>query len=121
MLLDAPCSGTGVMAGKPDVKYRVTAEGVAELAETQRKLLDTCCQYVKRGGQFVYSTCSLLPEENAQQLHAFLERHPEFELLPLPETFPAHLRDHAGADGLQILPCRDGLDGFFIALMRRKA
>ena len=121
VLLDAPCSGTGVMAGKPDVKYRVTAEGVAELAETQRKLLDTCCQYVKRGGQFVYSTCSLLPEENAQQLHAFLERHPEFELLPLPETFPAHLRDHAGADGLQILPCRDGLDGFFIALMRRKA
>ena len=121
VLLDAPCSGTGVMAGKPDVKYRVTAEGVAELAETQRKLLDTCCQYVKRGGQLVYSTCSLLPEENAQQLHAFLERHPEFELLPLPETFPAHLRDHAGADGLQILPCRDGLDGFFIALMRRKA
>ncbi len=121
VLLDAPCSGTGVMAGKPDVKYRINAEGVEALTETQRKLLDTCCQYVKRGGQLVYSTCSILPEENARQLHAFLERHPEFELMPLPETFPAHLRDHAGADGLQILPCRDGLDGFFIALMRRKA
>ena len=121
VLLDAPCSGTGVMAGKPDVKYRLTPEGVEELCAIQQKLLETCSRYVRPGGQLVYSTCSLLPEENAEQLSAFLTAHPEFELQPLPDCFPQHLRDHAGEAGLQILPCRDGLEGFFIARMRRKA
>ena len=120
VLLDAPCSGTGVMAGKPDVKYRVTAGDVDALAATQQALLETCCRYVKPGGQLVYSTCSILPEENALQLRRFLENHPEFTLLPLPDSFPAALRERYGAEGLQLLPHRDHLDGFFIARMGRK-
>ena len=120
VLLDAPCSGTGVMAGKPDVKYRVTAEDVDALAATQQALLETCCRYVKPGGQLVYSTCSILPEENALQLRRFLENHPDFTLLPLPDSFPAALRQRYGAEGLQLLPHRDHLDGFFIARMGRK-
>lgn len=120
VLLDAPCSGTGVMAGKPDVKYRVTAEDVDALAATQQALLEACCRYVKPGGQLVYSTCSILPEENALQLRRFLENHPDFTLLPLPDSFPAALRQRYGAEGLQLLPHRDHLDGFFIARMGRK-
>ncbi|MBQ2953899.1 MAG: 16S rRNA (cytosine(967)-C(5))-methyltransferase RsmB [Clostridia bacterium] len=119
VLLDAPCSGLGVMADKPDVKYRATAESVAELVQLQGKLLDTVCQYVKKGGVLVYSTCSVLKEENEKQAEAFLARHPEFELQPLPDAIPAEFRQHEGV-GLQLLPDRDGVEGFYICRMRRK-
>ena len=119
VLLDAPCSGLGVMADKPDVKYRASAESVAELVALQAKLLDTVCQYVKRGGTLVYSTCSVLKDENERQIEAFLGRHPEFEIVALPESIPAEFRQHAGT-GLQLLPNRDGVEGFYICRMRRK-
>ncbi len=120
VLLDAPCSGLGVMDDKPDVKLRVTEESVKELTALQMLLLDTCCQYVKTGGTFVYSTCSVLPEENEMQIKAFLERHPEFVLAPLPETILPRFREQAGQYGLQLLPYRDHVEGFFIARMVRK-
>ncbi|MBQ8202097.1 MAG: 16S rRNA (cytosine(967)-C(5))-methyltransferase RsmB [Clostridia bacterium] len=119
VLLDAPCSGLGVMADKPDVKYRVTAESVAELVRLQSRLLDTVAPYVKRGGTLVYSTCSVLKDENVRQAEAFLARHPEFELVSLPESIPAEFRQHEGV-GLQLLPDRDGVEGFYICRMRRK-
>ncbi len=119
VLLDAPCSGTGDMLDKPDVKYRVSQESVAELVETQRQLLDAVAPYVKRGGVLVYSTCSVLRDENDRQVEAFLARHPEFELAELPETIPERFRAHAGV-GLQLLPQRDGVGGFYLARMRRK-
>ncbi len=119
VLLDAPCSGLGVMADKPDVKYRVTPESVAELVATQSRLLDAAAPYVKRGGTLVYSTCSVLKDENVRQVEAFLARHPEFELVKLPESIPAEFRQHEET-GLQLLPDRDGVEGFYIAKMRRK-
>ena len=119
VLLDAPCTGLGVMAGKPDVKYRVTPESVAELTALQEKILDTVCTYVKKGGTLVYSTCSVLKDENERQAAAFLERHPEFELVTLPDTIPEKYRQHAGL-GLQLLPHRDHVEGFYICKMRRK-
>ncbi len=119
VLLDAPCSGLGVMADKPDVKYRVTPESVEEIVRTQRQLLDAVAPYVKKGGVLVYSTCSVLKEENVRQAEAFLERHPEFELAKLPETIPAEFRQHEDV-GLQLLPSRDGVEGFYICRMRRK-
>lgn len=119
VLLDAPCSGLGVMADKPDVKYRVTPESVAEIVQTQRKLLDAVAPYVKRGGTLVYSTCSVLKEENVRQVEAFLARHPEFELAKLPESIPAEFRQHEDV-GLQLLPSRDGVEGFYICRMKRK-
>lgn len=119
VLLDAPCSGLGVMADKPDVKYRVTAESVAELVALQAKLLDTVAPYVRRGGTLVYSTCSVLKDENVRQAQAFLARHPEFELAPLPESIPAEFREKADV-GLQLLPNRDGVEGFYICRMRRR-
>ena len=119
VLLDAPCSGLGVMDNKPDIKYRATPESVKELTEIQEKLLDTCCQYVKRNGTFVYSTCSVLPEENGEQVKRFLEKHPEFAISPLPETINEKFRKEYTDTGLQLLPHRDGVEGFFIARMRR--
>lgn len=119
VLLDAPCSGTGDMADKPDVKLRVTEESVRELAETQKSLLDTVCAYVKRGGVMVYSTCSVLKDENEHQIAAFLERHPEFTLEKMPESIPEKFRAQEGT-GLQLMPHRDGVGGFYIARLRRK-
>lgn len=119
VLLDAPCSGLGVMDNKPDIKYRATEESVKELVGLQAELLDTCCRYVKIGGTLVYSTCSLLPEENGDQVARFLRRHSEFEIVPLPEDFPAALRARYDETGLQLLPHRDGVEGFFIARLRR--
>ena len=119
VLLDAPCSGLGVMDNKPDIKIRASEDSVRELAELQAKLLDTCCQYVKRSGTLVYSTCSMLPEENSEQIRAFLQKHPEFVLAPLPDEIGEDFRKQCGEYGLQLLPHRDGVEGFFIARMRK--
>ena len=119
VLLDAPCSGLGVMDDKPDIKYRATPESVRELSEIQEKLLDTCCKYVKRNGTLVYSTCSILPEENGEQVKRFLEKHPEFAISPLPETVDERFRKEYTQTGLQLLPHRDKVEGFFIARMKR--
>lgn len=119
VLLDAPCSGLGVIAEKPDVKYRVTEESVEELVQTQAKLLDAVAPYVKKGGTLVYSTCSILKDENVRQAEAFLQRHPEFELVKLPESIPEQFRQYEDV-GLQLLPYRDHVEGFYICRMRRK-
>ena len=109
-----------MLAEKPDIKLRVTEESVTELTDLQRRLLDTVCEYVKDGGTLVYSTCSVLKEENERQISAFLERHPEFEIRPLPETVPERFRRYE-ATGLQLLEHRDGVEGFYICRMIRKA
>lgn len=119
VLLDAPCSGTGVMAEKPDIKHRLKPEDIPAIVETQKKLLDTVCRYVKPGGTLVYSTCSILPEENRRQVEDFLARHPEYQLVTLPSAMPAEIREKQGEYGLQLLPHRDQVEGFFIAKMRR--
>ena len=119
VLLDAPCTGLGTLADKPDLKLRVSRDSLKELTTLQAVLLDVCCRYVKPGGTLVYSTCSILKDENERQIEAFLASHPEYELLPMPETIPAPLRQYE-ATGLQLMPHRDGTDGFYIARMRRK-
>jgi 16S rRNA (cytosine967-C5)-methyltransferase len=108
-----------VITQKPDIKQRLKAEDIPAIARTQQQLLDTLSTYVKPGGTLVYSTCSILPEENALQVKAFLERHPNFTLEPLPAAFPQELRQQQGEYGLQLQAYRDGVEGFFIARMRR--
>ena len=120
VLLDAPCSGLGVMTSKPDLKYRLKDEKIEPIAAEQRKLLDTCCRYVKRGGTLVYSTCTLLKEENGGQIAAFLERHPEFELIQDDGWLPDKLKPYFENGMIQLLAHRDrGMEGFFIARLRR--
>ena len=118
-LVDAPCSGTGVMNEKPDVKYRVTEEGVQALCRTQKDILDAVAPMVKVGGTLVYSTCSILPRENEEQIRAFLERHPEYEIQPMGAELPEKLAAHENALGLQMFAHRDGTDGFYVCRMRR--
>ena len=119
VLLDAPCSGLGVLAEKPDIKLRVTEESVEELTALQAKLLETVSRYVRPGGILVYSTCSLLKQENEEQIQKFLAEHPEFKAEKLPETIPERFRQHETL-GLQLIPHRDGVEGFYLCRLRRK-
>jgi len=119
VLVDAPCSGLGVITGKPDIKYRQTPDTVAAVIETQARILDACCRYVKPGGTLVYATCSILPEENGAQIDAFLARHPEFAPRGLAERLPERFRGRVADSRLQLFAHQDGIDGFFIARMAR--
>ncbi|MDR1569356.1 MAG: 16S rRNA (cytosine(967)-C(5))-methyltransferase RsmB [Oscillospiraceae bacterium] len=114
VLIDAPCSGLGVALDKPDAKYRLTPERLAELINTQRALLSACAPLVKPGGTLVYSTCTLLPEENGEQVREFLEAHPEFSLDNAPVAGFA-----PGSYGTQLLAHRDHVEGFFFTRMIR--
>ena len=118
-LIDAPCSGTGVMLEKPDVKYRVSREGVASLCRTQSEILDAVAPMVKVGGTLVYSTCSILPQENGQQIEAFLARHAEYEIYPMGAELPEALARHETETGLQMFAHRDGTVGFYVCRLRR--
>lgn len=122
VLIDAPCSGLGVMLAKPDVKLRQTPETVTALMEVQRNLLEACCQYVRPGGTLVYSTCTILPEENARQIEGFLRRHPEFtaDEAGLRAAMPDFVQERIEGGMLQLQAHRDGLEGFFIARLQRK-
>lgn len=121
VLVDAPCSGLGVMGDKPDIKYRLTVETIEALLPIQRAILETCASYVRPGGLLVYSTCTILPEENQAQVAEFLQAHPEFEADNDARWLPEAFRDRLKDGMVQLLPCRDGVDGFFIARLRRKA
>ncbi|MDO5323648.1 MAG: 16S rRNA (cytosine(967)-C(5))-methyltransferase RsmB [Clostridia bacterium] len=121
VLVDAPCSGLGVMGDKPDIKYRLTGATIDALVPVQKSILNACASCVKPGGLLVYSTCTLLPEENEKQIEAFLNLHPEFAPDGDDKWLPEQLRAHYVNGYIQILPGRDGIEGFFIARLRRKA
>jgi len=125
VLLDAPCTGTGMISEKPDIKMRVTPERLEELKTIQARLLETVSEYVKPAGILVYSTCSILKQENAKQVKHFLAAHPDFDVIPLPESIPEDFRRHYSENqeepGLQLLPHRDGTEGFYLCRMIRKA
>lgn len=95
VLLDAPCSNTGVIRRRPDVKARLTPEDITASAELQLKLLTKAAEFVAEGGRLIYSTCSLEPEENAGVVEAFLEAHPEWTVTADAESTPAE----SGFDG----------------------
>ena len=120
VLVDAPCSGLGVIAEKPDIKYRQTEDGLDALPPLQGRILEACSGAVKVGGLLVYATCTLLPGENEGVVRAFLAAHPEFEPDEGAGWLPEALRPLYSGGMIQILPHRDDLDGFFIARMRRK-
>jgi len=89
VLLDAPCSNTGVIRRRPDIKHRLKLENLAEYAELQLKLLTKAAAFVAEGGRLIYSTCSLEPEENADVVERFLEAYPEWEIAASAESTPA--------------------------------
>ena len=81
--------------------------------------MDNAARYVRPGGLLVYSTCSVLPEENKAQIEGFLKEHPEYTTEPMPLTFPAELRRQQDGLGLQLLGFRDQVEGFYIVRLRR--
>ena len=116
VLLDAPCLGTGTFARHPDARWRVTPAALAMLAARQAELLDRAATVVAPGGILIYSTCSIEPEENAEQVDRFLASHPEFRREPS-EHFPPALLSPDG--DLMILPQRHRMDGAFAGRLRR--
>ena len=104
VICDAPCSGLGVVAKKPDIKYHMTKETQKELAILQRQIMDVVCAYVKAGGTLMYSTCTISSQENEDNVTWFLEKHPDFSL----ETEK------------QFLPKAGKQDGFFLAKMKKR-
>jgi 16S rRNA (cytosine967-C5)-methyltransferase len=123
VLIDAPCTGAGVWRRRPDAKWRLTDRALAERIAEQEALLSSAVRYVKPGGRLVYVTCSLLPDENADQITRFLAAQPEFAAVPPTEAAGALPGLHAAAldvdKGLVLSPRRTGTDGFFISVLRR--
>lgn len=115
ILCDVPCSGLGVLAKKPEIRYKDLAES-EKLPQIQKDILDNACRYLKKGGRLIYSTCTLLRRENEEIVDGFLASHPDFEEAPL--DLPGNLA--AGASRLTLLPHIHGTDGFFIAAIGRK-
>ena len=116
VLLDAPCSGTGVLAKRADLRWNRQPDDLAELAVLQDRLLDAAAQAVRPGGLLVYATCSVEPEENDSRVASFLGRHPTFGVEPVGEAVPAPFRDGAL---YRALPHVHGTDGAFAARLRR--
>ena len=113
VLCDVPCSGLGVVAKKPEIRYKDLSE-LARLPEIQYAILEASANYVKEGGVLVYSTCTVLPEENGENVKRFLSCHPEFE----PLDFAVGEKKSLGGM-LDLSPDKDGTDGFFVAKMRK--
>ncbi|MBX7220601.1 MAG: 16S rRNA (cytosine(967)-C(5))-methyltransferase RsmB [Blastocatellia bacterium] len=115
VLVDAPCSGTGTLRRHPEIKWRLEAKKLGELAGTQSRLLANAAQAVKPGGILLYSTCSLEEKEGEEVARIFRNRHPEFEIAP-----PPNAEAFLSPEGfLRIWPTA-GPDGFFAARFRRK-
>ncbi len=123
VLVDAPCSGTGVFRRRVDARYRRKPEDIRELAAIQQAILDRAASLIKPGGRLVYSTCTLEPEENQEQLDAFLKWHPEFEADDFRSFLPGNVIQYAQAPDskwLTLLPMSGGGDGFFMGRLRKK-
>jgi 16S rRNA (cytosine967-C5)-methyltransferase len=119
VLVDAPCSGLGTLRRNPDARWRVRPGDSQRLAETQATILRNASAVLRPGGTLVYSTCTLLPEENERVVESFLSEARNFRLVPGEET-PETTRPLVGSDGyLRLFPHRHDTDGFFVARLER--
>lgn len=124
VLIDAPCTGTGTWRRRPDTKWKLTPELLAQRVGEQAAILDEAVGYLKSGGTLVYVTCSILPEENADQVAALRERHPELQPVDVEalwrDTFAVPLAGRIDDQGgLTLSPLRTATDGFFFAALRK--
>ncbi len=124
VLVDAPCTGAGTWRRNPDARLRTRAEDLAELTVKQATIIETASRLVRIGGRLVYATCSMLAEENEDQVSAFVARHPgQFAVVPLARAWmlDAPAPPSLSADALSLTPCSAGTDGFFAAVLERLA
>jgi 16S rRNA (cytosine967-C5)-methyltransferase len=129
VLIDAPCTGTGAWRRNPDAKWRVRPGALATRLKEQAVVLDVAATLAKPSGRVIYITCSVLAEENGDQMRGFLDRHPQFMAVP-PADVASALGERAfmfrratlmSEEGLLMTPRRTDTDGFYVAVMRRKA
>jgi 16S rRNA (cytosine967-C5)-methyltransferase len=99
-----PCSGLGVLKRNPDAKWKLNAAGIEGTKKTQQEIISTYSKMLKPNGSMVYSTCSILPTENQEQVKTFLSTHADFELIAEKTLWPSQ-----------------GTDGFYMALIKRKS
>jgi 16S rRNA (cytosine967-C5)-methyltransferase len=128
VLIDAPCTGTGTWRRNPDAKWRIRPGAVGQRTKIQAELLDRAATLVERRGRIAYITCSVLAEENGEQVQAFLQRRKDFSIVPAAEMADA-LGDRAAAflpsvlimaEGLLMTPRRTQTDGFFVSALARE-
>ncbi|MDV6375540.1 RsmB/NOP family class I SAM-dependent RNA methyltransferase [Deinococcus arenicola] len=117
VILDAPCTGSGTLRSHPEIKLRLTPHAVAAAAGLQARMLPHAAALVAPGGALVYSVCSVTPQEGPEVIAAFLRNHPEFVAEAISEVEVPHV---PAGDGVLTVPV-DGIDGFFIARLRRHA
>ncbi len=125
VLVDAPCTGTGVWRRRPEAKWRLKPGNLETRMAEQMAVLDTAAEHVKEGGRLVYVTCSLLAPENTGQIAAFVARHPTFRVVPYGEVWRATIKSEPpqsadrSTETLLLTPHSHGTDGFFIAILER--
>jgi 16S rRNA (cytosine967-C5)-methyltransferase len=126
VLVDAPCTGTGVWRRRPDAKWRLSERAFGERIAEQTALLATAARFPKPGGRLVYVTCSVLTEENDDRIDALLQTSPNYRLLPATAAIAraglsAGLAEAARitANGLLLSPASTGTDGFFVSVLER--
>ncbi len=127
MLVDAPCSGTGVIAKRSDMRLNRLESDLEKLTRLQTALLNNAAKLVRPGGLLVYSTCSIEKEEGPQIVAQFLAEHSDFQLEDLSEAFPPdlvnkwNLAEEAHSGQVMFLPSRHAPQGFYIARLRKSA
>lgn len=121
VLVDAPCSGLGIIRKKPDIKYSKNLNDIKEIVDLQRNILRNAAKYVKVGGCLVYSTCTIQPEENIENVLAFIAENNGFKLIGFEELLPENLKVSSSKEGyIQLYPNINQTDGFFISKMIRE-
>ncbi|MBD8068348.1 16S rRNA (cytosine(967)-C(5))-methyltransferase RsmB [Bacillus sp. PS06] len=121
ILVDAPCSGFGVIRRKPDIKYSKTENDIHQLKKVQQSILSAVAPLLKKGGTLVYSTCTIDEEENEQVINEFLNNHTEYIMdNELADKLPNQVGSYVSEGKVQLLPHYFGTDGFFIASFRKQ-
>ena len=123
VLVDAPCTGTGTWRRNPDAKWQLGETDLLELVERQKAILASAARLTRPGGRLIYATCSLMAEENEDQVAAFLAAHPEYTVVPVPELWAAIIGTPCPVPGpyLRLSPLVHGTDGFFGAVLEKAA
>lgn len=122
VLVDAPCSGLGLIRKKPEIRWRVKESDLPELQKMQYKILSNASKYLKPGGALVYSTCTITEEENENLINIFLKFNRDYELEDISGYIPHSFINNFSRNGcLKLFPNLNGTDGFFIAKLRRKS
>ena len=120
ILLDVPCLGLGVIKRKPDIKWQKSEEDLKEIKTLQANILQTCSKYLKKGGTLIYSTCSILKEENEKIVTEFLKNNKNFEKENIELNENKILKKYINKQGYLDIYQNEKLDGFFVAKIKKK-